>query len=209
MNSPRQPIEGTAARGRPWKCSRQDKAVKEESKGARGQDGAQRVALLQDAGEGAAALGRQGLKDQRRAHAPLAAHRQTKYRAQHQQHRERGRKAAGQLDHRKAQDIPHQHRAAAIAVGQHAKEHRAHRPEGLGQKDRAHHRRGLGVEVHGDGFDAEDQQKKVERIHRPAQEGGHKGVALGPGEALEVVQNGHRRENNREGQGKGIGNRDR
>ena len=52
--------------------------MEEKRIGSRGQNGAHRVALLQNAGEDASALGGQGLEDQRRAHAPLAAHRQAK-----------------------------------------------------------------------------------------------------------------------------------
>ncbi len=180
MNSPRQPIQ--------WKKRRE---------GRRGQDRPHRVALLQDAGEGAAALLGQRLKGQRRAHAPLAAHGQPKQRAQRQQHRQRGRKGAGQLDHREAENIRHQHRPPPIAVGQHAEQQSAHRAEGLGQKNRAQHRRRHGVELPGNGLNAEDQQKEVQRIHRPAQEGGHKGVPLRAGQLAEGSEHGHRREDNR------------
>ena len=53
------------------------------------------------------------------------------------------------------------------------------------------------MEIRGNGFNAEDEQEKIQRIHRPAQESSHKRVPLEAGEAPEVVQNGHLRENSR------------
>ncbi len=117
-----------------------------------------------------------------------------KKRAQHQQHAERGRKGAGQFDDREAEDVEHQHGAAAVAVGQHAEEKRAHGAEGLGHEDRAEHGRGLGVKFAGDGLDAEDEQEKVETIERPAEESGQECVALLAAQLPEMVYHGHRRE---------------
>ena len=46
---------------------------------------------------------------------------------------------------------------------------------------------------------AENQDEVVERIHRPAQESGEEGVPLRAGEALEVAQNRHTREDSSSG----------
>jgi hypothetical protein len=136
--------------------------VEKQSEGASGQNRSQRVALLQNPGEAAAPLLGQSLKGERRAHAPLAAHGQPKKSAQDEQREERRGKGTSQLESRKAQNIGHQHGAAAIAVSQQAKEDRTHRAEDEGQKDRAHHRRGLDVKLGGDGRDAQDQDEVIE-----------------------------------------------
>ena len=170
---------------------------KKQPEGGRGQNRAQRIALLQDAGKCAAALFGQGLEGQRRAHAPLAAHGDAEESAQDQKCVQRRRKGAGQLDHREAENIHDQHRPAAVTVGQHAKKQRAHGPECLCQKHRAQHRRRLGMELAGNRLHAKDQQKEVETVERPAQKRGHKGVALGTGERLKLAENGHRREDSR------------
>ena len=170
-------------------------AMEEEGERSRSQDGPQRVAFLQDAGEGAAAFLGQRLKGQCRAYAPLAAHGNAEQCPQHQQDAERRRKGAGQFNHRETEDVEHQNRPAAIAVGQHSEQKRADRAEGLGHEDRAQHRRGLGVKLARNGLDAEDEQEEVETIERPAKKGGQKCVPLLTAQLAKIVYHGHRREN--------------
>ena len=67
---------------------------------------------------------------------------------------------------------------------------RADGTEGLGEEDCAENRGGLGVELLGDGRDAEDEDEEVERVHGPAEESGEEGVALRAGEPAEVLQDG-------------------
>ena len=157
-------------------------AGKEQPEGRRSEDRSQCVAFLEDSGECAAALFRQGFKSQRGAHTPFAAHGNSEQRPQHQQHIERGRKGAGQFDHGEAEDICHQHGTAAIAVGQHAEEQSADWTKGLREEYRAQNRGGLGAELAGNRVDAKDEQKEVEAIERPAEKCGQKDMALRAGE---------------------------
>ena len=53
------------------------------------------------------------------------------------------------------------------------------------------------MEVRGDGFYAEDQEKEVETVEGPAQKSRDKGVPLRGAETPEVVDKGHEPENNR------------
>ena len=134
------------------------------------------------------------LKSQRRTHSPLAAHGDAEQSAQHQQHAQRWRKRAGQLDHRKAENVEHQHRPPAIAIGQHPKHQRANGTKRLRQKYGAQHIRRLGVEVRGDRLHAEDQQKKIEAVQRPSQKRCNKRVALRRAQSLEIAKERHERE---------------
>jgi hypothetical protein len=84
------------------------------------------IALLQDAGEEATALGRQGFKHKRRTHAPLPAHRDAEQGAQHQQDRQRWRESAGQLEQRVAGNVDDEGGAAAEALRDQTEKDRAH-----------------------------------------------------------------------------------
>ncbi len=79
----------------------------------------------------------------------------------------------------------------AIAVSQYPEQQRTHRPKCLRKKNRAKHIRWLGAEFRRDGIDAENQQKKVEAVQRPAKERSNKCVALRWGQALKVANKGH------------------
>ena len=161
---------------------------KKQPESRRGQNRTQRVSLLQDAGERAAPLLGQRLKHQRRAHAPFTAHRNPEKSAQYQKRVQRRRKGAGQLDHREAENVEHQHRPAAIAIGQHAKKQRAHRPKSLCQKHRSQNRRWLGPELAGNRLHAKNQQKKVKTVERPTQKCSRKSMALRAGQPSKVVR---------------------
>jgi len=53
------------------------------------------------------------------------------------------------------------------------------------------------LEVSRDGFHAEDEQKEVKTVERPAKKGGDEGVPLRRAKSPEVVDKGHEPENNR------------
>jgi hypothetical protein len=55
----------------------------------------------------------------------------------------------------------------------------------------------LGAELAGNGFDAKNQEKKIEAIEGPAQKRGQKGMALGAGQLFEGFEKKHWRENSR------------
>ena len=97
---------------------------------------------------------------------------------------------AGEFNHGEAEDVDHQHGAAAVAIGEHAEEQCADGAKHLGEKDCAQHAGRFGVELRGDGRDAKDEDEEVERVHGPAEESGKKSVALRPGEPAEVLQDG-------------------
>ena len=84
-------------------------ARKQQPKGRRSQNRSECVTFLENSGECAAAIFGQGLKRQSSADAPFAAHGNSKQGPQNQQNIERGRKCAGQLDHREAQNVRHEH----------------------------------------------------------------------------------------------------
>ena len=108
-----------------------------------------------------------------------------------------GAKAQANSITEKPRMFEHQHRPAAVAVGQHAKKQSADGPKGLREKDRSQNRRGLGAELAGNRLDAKNQQKKVEAVERPAQKCGQKSMALRAGQLFKVVENRHWRENSR------------
>ena len=139
----------------------------------------------------AAPLLGQRLKRQRRAHAPLPAHRNPEQRAQHQQHVQRRRKRAGQLDHREAENVEHQHRPPSVAIGQHAKEQRAHRPESLCEKHRAQNRPTAWSGTRLQSPSRKRSAEKIEAVQRPAKKGSDERVALRRGQALEVADKRH------------------
>ena len=171
--------------------------VKEQAKGGGREDGAERVALLEDAAEGAASFFGEGFKGEGSADAPLAAHGDAEEGAQGEQDGERGSKGAGELDDGEAEDVEDEDGASAIAVGEEAEEERADGTEGLRPEDGAEDGGGARVEVVCDGFDTKDEQEKVEAVEGPAKEGGDEGVALRGGEAAEVFQEGHQGEDSR------------
>jgi hypothetical protein len=171
--------------------------VEEEREGGGGEDGSEGVALLEDSGEGSATFGGESFKGECGADAPFAAHGDAEECAEYEEHAERGGEGAGEFDDGKAEDVEHQDGATAVAVGEDAEEECAYGAEGLGEKDGAEDVGRLGVEVGGDGFDAEDEEEEVETVEGPAEEGGDEGVPLRRAKSPEIVDKGHEPEDNR------------
>ena len=126
---------------------------------------------------------RNGFHRQRGADAPFAAHRDAVQRAQHDQHGQIGREAGGELDHRIQQDVDHQGRPAAEAIGGAAEDEGADRPHRQGQQDRPCDVGNIGVEFGGDVLEHEHQQEEVERVERPSEKAGRDHVLLFAGPA--------------------------
>jgi hypothetical protein len=89
----------------------------------RGEQIARRVAGLQQSRHQPARLGRDALDGEGSADAPFAAHGDAVDGAQDEQRAERGRKAGSEFDRRVANDVHHQRRPAAVAVGGKPEQH--------------------------------------------------------------------------------------
>ena len=76
------------------------------------------VAFLQQSGQHAAQPRRNLLHGERRAHAPFPAHADAEERAQHQEGSVIGRQASGHFAGGIKDQVDHQRKAAAVAVGQ-------------------------------------------------------------------------------------------
>ena len=135
----------------------------------RGHEIAGRIAGLQQAGDEATGMRRNGFHRQRGADAPFAAHRDAVQRAQHDQHSQVRRKAGGELQHRIQQDVDHQRRPPAEAVGGAAENEGADRAHRQRQQDRVRDRGNVGMKFGGDVLQHEHQQKEVECIQRPSE----------------------------------------
>ena len=116
-------------------------AIEQKEKTQRGEQVAQRVALLQNAGDQAAKPRRNLLHRQRRAHAPLAAHADSEERAQDQERPVAGRECGGDLDHGIEHEIDHERQAPAIAVGEKPEKKCADGPENQRHRDGERHLR--------------------------------------------------------------------
>ena len=158
----------------------------------RGQQVAQRVALLEHAGEEPAPRRRDLLHGERRAQPPLAAHADPVEQAQHQQHREVRGERAEEPDDRVEAHVDEQRDPPARPVGPHPEDH---------GPDRAHHQRRGREERHLRQRDAEllrdlgvdeHDQEVVERVHHPAEQRGDERVALIRGERLPLCHVGGR-----------------
>jgi hypothetical protein len=78
---------------------------------------------------------------------------------------------------------------SSISVGRRPK--RSHRAHCESQKDRFGNHRNFRVEFSGDGTDAKDQDEKIERVERPAQEASDESAALRRGEPAKVAEKLH------------------
>ena len=156
--------------------------LRDQQVGGRGQQVAERVALLQEAGEEAAPLARDLLHRQRGAEAPLAAHADAVEQPEHDQDREVRRERAQEADGRVEQHVDDQRDPPPDPVRPEPEQQRADRPHQ--QRDRGQERDLLlrGAEVGRDVGVHQHDDEVVERVHRPAQQGGGEGVALVAGE---------------------------
>ena len=136
------------------------------------------IALLQQAGEKSAIFLRQRLEHQRRAHAPLAAHRDAKQRPQDEQRVHRSGKSARQFQQRVARDIEHQRRTPPKPVGHHAKDESADRAKHERDRNRRSDIRPRHAEIRRDRRNTENQNKKVECVERPPQKARCKRMTL-------------------------------
>lgn len=153
--------------------------MEEEREGGGGEDRSECVSFLKDSGEAAATFSGECFECERGTDTPFAAHGDSEESAKDEEDAERGGECAGEFDDGEAEDVEHQDGAAAVAVGEHAEEERADGSEGLGEEDGAEDVGRFGVEVGGDGFDAEDEEEEVETVECPAEEGGDEGMPLG------------------------------
>ncbi len=133
---------------------------------------AARISRLQDARHEAARLGRNRFHCERGADAPFAAHGDAEERAQDEEHGETAGEAGRESEHRVAQDVGHQRRTPAVAVGGAAEDEGADRAHGERQDEREGDGRDLGVEFGRDVADDEHHQEEVEGVEHPAEIGG-------------------------------------
>ncbi len=150
------------------------------------------VAFLQQAGEEAAAFRGEGFEGERCADSPLAAHGDAEEGAEDEKAVEGGGEGGGEFEDREGDDVEDQRRAAAVFFGHRAEEECADRAHGEGPEDGFFDLLAAGVEVGGDGGEAEGEEEEVEGVERPAEEAGGEGVALGWGEGTELAEEGHR-----------------
>ena len=153
-------------------------AVEEEQVTKGGQQVAQRIALLQYAGQHTAQPRRHLLHGQRRAHAPLSAHADAEQRAQDEEAGVGGCEAGGDFDGGVEDKIDHQRQAPPVAISQQAEQKSAHRPKGQRDGDGERNGRIRLVELLGDGGQAEGDQEEVEGVERPSEVAGQQRVAM-------------------------------
>src|SRR5438093_6040827 len=112
------------------------------------------------------------LHGERRTDAPLAAHADAEQRPEHEEAPVAGGEAGEYLDDRVEDEVDHERESAPVAIGEKAEEEGADRPEGERQGDRERDGGVRGVELLRDRGEGEDDEEEVERVERPAEEGG-------------------------------------
>src|SRR5579859_4597678 len=88
-------------------------------------------------------------------------------------------------------DVDHQRRTAAKTVRHHAKKKCAYRTHGQRNEDGFCNGGNFGVEISADGGYAENQDKEVKGIKRPAKKTGNEGISLNRGKALQAAKESH------------------
>src|SRR5580704_2582993 len=145
---------------------------KSEAVRNRGKQISHRVAILQNAAQHAAPAAGSRLHHQRRAYAPFAAHADAVENAQNEEDRVVRREAAEKLNHREENDVSNQRNAAAVAVRQETKNHRAHRTHEQRPGDGGDDVSFADVKLCRERVEEENDDKEIERVQRPAEKSG-------------------------------------
>src|ERR1700675_1753565 len=144
-----------------------------------------RVTLLKNSREKPAGLGWKRFHRERRAESPLAAHADSKKRAQDQEDREIRREGSEQLHHRIKDDVGHERNATAELVAEPTKDECANRPHHQCERDCESDFRDAPAKIVADRNEHERDEEEIERIEGPAKETGDKRVPLIAIEELE------------------------
>ena len=108
---------------------RQPNVGSTKSRGHGSQQISHGISALQNSAENPSPTSGRRFHCERSAHSPLAAHADSKYRAQNEENCVIWRKSAEDLDHRKINDIGHEGNPAAVAVREETKQQCSDRPK--------------------------------------------------------------------------------
>ena len=151
------------------------------------------IPLLKNAGEKSARFRRQRLHRERCAESPFATHADAKQRAKDQEHGEIGRESGEQFDHRIEDDVDHQRDPASESIAQESEEQCTHWAHHEGEHAGEGDFRNCSPEFLPDRREDEGEQKKIERVERPAKETGDERVPLISRQRLEKPERFHLR----------------
>jgi len=133
----------------------------------------------------------ESLKRERRAHAPLATHSNSKQRAHNDKAVQRRSKGGSKLENGISDDVDHQRGTASKPIGHPSKKQSAYRPHRQCDEDRLSYRGDLGMEIGSNGADAKNQDKEIKCVERPAEEAGDKRISLDCTETAKTVYKSH------------------
>ena len=136
------------------------------------------VSLLQNPGKQSARFRRQGFHRQRRPEPPFTAHADSIKRAENQQCCVVRRKGRKQFNERIKDNVDHERDAPPESIAKESKDERANRAHRQRQRDRVTEIGDARAEIVRHRHDNERQQKKIERVQRPAEKTSDERVAL-------------------------------
>src|SRR6202011_3763653 len=125
-----------------------------------------------------AGLGWKRFHRERRAESPLAAHADSKKRAQDQEDREIRREGSEQLHHRIKDDVGHERNATAELVAEPTKHESANRPHHQCERDGESNFRNAPAKIVANRNEHEGKEKEIERVEGPTKETGDERVPL-------------------------------
>ena len=151
---------------------------KDEPVNHRRKEKAKRVALLQNPRGQPPRPGGQTFHRERGAEPPFSAHPDPVERAENQKHGVARRKSGQQFHQRIENDVHHQRDAPAEPIAQEPEDERAQRAHHEGEGDCECHLHDRNRKRGSDILDHEGEEKKIERVERPAEEAGEECPAL-------------------------------
>src|SRR5579871_6668656 len=157
----------------------------------RRQQVANHVAFLQHARKKSAAFRGQSLKGQGRAHTPFPAHGNAEQSARDQKNFQRGSEGGRKFEDGVGDDVDHQRGAAAPAIGHQAKQEGPQRAEHERKEDAFQQLGNFGVELGGNGGDAEGEDDFFVNDAATAEKAGNEGIALHGRESAKVTDEGY------------------